>query len=108
MPESLSGPKNISVADAYTYLGTEGHALVDVRTEDEVYELGIQGALAIPLDQLEMRTQELAGYTSVSVICYSGGRSAVGAHLLHDLGVPHVMNVMGGIIAWKEASLPTI
>lgn len=101
------GPKNVSVTDAHEKLGTEGHCLLDVRTAEEVRESHVPGVLTIPLDQLEGRVAELAPYTSIHVMCRSGGRSAMAAQLLHDLGIKNVENVTGGIIAWKEAHLPT-
>ena len=100
------GPKNISVEEAYKKLGTEGHVLLDVRTKDEVRAESVPGALNIPLDSLEARVGELKTYASISVMCRSGGRSAVAANILHGLGITNVMNVSGGILAWEKAGLP--
>ena len=101
------GPKNITVHDAHATLGTEGHVLIDVRSREEVRDIGVPGAVNIPLDQLEAQAPRLAGYTSIHVMCRSGGRSAMAANLLHGLGMTQVMNVSGGIIAWENAGLPT-
>ncbi len=102
------GPKNISVTEAHGRLGTEGHVLLDVRTKDEVREVGVPGAVNIPLDRLEAQAARLTEYSSIHVLCRSGGRSAAAANLLHGLGMTHVMNVSGGILAWRQAGLPTI
>lgn len=101
------GPKNVTVTEAYEKLGTDGHCLLDVRTKDEVRAQGVPGALNIPLDRLEGQVGQLSNYTSVHVMCRSGGRSAVAANLLHRLGMAHAMNVSGGILAWDAAGLPT-
>ncbi len=102
------GPKSVSVTEAYERLGTDGNVLLDVRTKDEVREVGVPGALNIPLDRLEAQASRLAGYSSIYVMCRSGGRSARAANLLHGLGLKQVMNVSGGIIAWQNAGLPTV
>ena len=101
------GPKNVTVQDAYERLGTEGHCLLDVRTHDEVREQSILGALNIPLDRLESQAHRLTEYTSIHVMCRSGGRSAMATNLLHGIGMTHAMNVSGGIMAWDAAGLPT-
>lgn len=101
------GPKNITVTEARERLGTEGHVLLDVRTKEEVREMSVPGALNIPLDRLEAQAGQLSGYSSIHVMCRSGGRSAVAANMLHGLGMTQVLNVSGGIIAWQNAGLPT-
>ncbi|MHB0865335.1 MAG: rhodanese-like domain-containing protein [Minisyncoccota bacterium] len=101
------GPKNTTVTEVHERLGTDGHVLLDVRTKEEVREISVPGALNIPLDRLEAQASQLAGYTSIDVMCRSGGRSAMAANMLHGLGLTHAMNVSGGIIAWQNAGLPT-
>ena len=101
------GPKNVTVEEAHATLGSDGHALVDVRTHDEVSEVFVPGALHIPLDRLEVEAHKLKDYESVHVMCRSGGRSAMATSTLHGLGVTHAKNVSGGIIAWQSAKLPT-
>ena len=102
------GPKSVTVHEAHEKLGTPGHALVDVRTRDEVRAKSVPGALHISLDSLEGRVGELADYASIHVLCRSGGRSAMATNLLHGAGMTHAENVTGGIIAWEAAGLPTI
>ena len=101
------GPKSVSVTDAYEKLGTDGHCLLDVRTRSEVREVGVPGALNIPLDRLEAEAHRLSAYTSIHVMCRSGGRSSMATNLLHGLGMTHAENVSGGILAWQAANLPT-
>ncbi len=101
------GPKSVSVTEAHTMLGTDGHCLLDVRTRDEVREVSVRGALNIPLDRLEAEAHRLSVYTSIHVMCHSGGRSAMATSLLHNLGMSHAENVSGGVLAWQAARLPT-
>ncbi len=100
------GPKTVSAADAHERMKQDGCVLVDVRSREEVRQLGIPGALNIPLETLENRAPELSGYETVYVICRSGGRSAMATNLLHSLGITQAENVAGGIIAWQAAKLP--
>ena len=44
----------------------------------------------------------------VIVFCRSGARAALAAATLTDLGYTDVLNMAGGITAWKEAGLPTV
>ncbi|MBP7741398.1 MAG: rhodanese-like domain-containing protein [Candidatus Pacebacteria bacterium] len=101
------GPKNVTVTDAHTKLGSEGHVLLDVRTHEEVREVRVPGSLHIPLDRLESESAKLETYTSIHVMCRSGGRSLMAANLLHSLGMTHAENVAGGITQWQALNLPT-
>ena len=101
------GPKNVTVTDAHAKLGSDGHVLLDVRTHEEVRELHVPGSLHIPLDRLESEVAVLEIYSSIHVMCRSGGRSLMAANLLHNLGMTHAENVAGGITAWQAEKLPT-
>lgn len=101
------GPKNVTVTDAHAKLGSNGHVLLDVRTHEEVREVHVPGSLHIPLDRLESEAPMLETYTSIHVMCRSGGRSLMAANLLHNLGMTHAENVAGGITAWQAENLPT-
>lgn len=101
------GPKSVSVTEAYEALGTPGHCLLDVRTPAEVREQSIPGALTIPLDRLQAEAGKLKEYSSIHVICRSGGRSSMAVNMLHGLGLSQAENVNGGIMAWSAAGLPT-
>lgn len=101
------GPKSISVTEAHEQLGKDGHCLLDVRTKEEVREVAVPGALNIPLDRLAADASRLSGYTTIHVMCRSGGRSAMATSRLHSLGITQAANVTGGILAWQAAGLPT-
>ncbi len=101
------GLPQVSVHEAHAQLGSEGHCLVDVRTHEELREMHVPGALHIPLDRLETEIERLATYTSIHVMCRSGGRSAMATSALHAKGLTHAKNVSGGIMAWIAAKLPT-
>ncbi len=101
------GPKNVTVTEAHEKIGADGHVLLDVRTREEVREMHVPGSLHIPLDRLEREADKLKDYTSIHVMCRSGGRSAMATQLLHDLGLKQSENVSGGIMAWHAKGFPT-
>ena len=101
------GPKSVSVTEAHEQLGKEGCCLLDVRTKEEVRDIAVPGAINVPLDRLTSEASRLADYTTIYVMCRSGGRSAVATNLLHSLDMTQAVNVTGGILAWQDAGLPT-
>lgn len=105
--EKMFGSKGVSVEVAQAEYQKEGNILVDVRSREEVADMGIPGATNIPLEQIENKADTLKGYTTVYVSCRSGGRSSMAVQALHDRGITQAVNVNGGILAWKEAGLPT-
>jgi rhodanese-related sulfurtransferase len=88
-----------------------GILLVDVREVDEFTQLRAPFAVNHPLSELERGSAaSLAarvGSQAVYLICRSGQRSARAARLLQAHGVEDVVNVVGGMIAWEKAGLPT-
>lgn len=85
--------------------------LLDVRTPEEYAgELGhLQGAILIPVQELQARVGELdtvRGRT-ILVYCRSGRRSLTASEIL--VGHGHVpVNVEGGMIDWNEQKLPGV
>ena len=79
--------------------------VLDVRTEEEFYgPLGhIEGAILIPIDDLESRVGELNSVKNekIYVVCRTGGRSGRGKDFLNSNGFTAV-NVDGGMVAWRS------
>ena len=84
----------VPAADA-RQLVSQGALLLDVRTEGEYEDGGIEGSLNIPIQELPARLEELGDKDrDIVVYCQSGGRSAMAKRLLegngftkvHDLG----------------------
>lgn len=76
-------------------LVADGAMLVDVRSEGEYSDGGIEGSVNIPIQELASRMDELGEKDrTIVVYCQSGGRSAMAKRLLgrngftdvHDLG----------------------
>jgi uncharacterized membrane protein YdjX (TVP38/TMEM64 family)/rhodanese-related sulfurtransferase len=92
---------------------TEKDLLVlDVRTsEDFVGEQGhIDGAVNIPIEELQQRMDELGDYLEqpVAIVCRTDKRSAKAALLLTEEGFADVHVVRGGMTNWLEAGLPVV
>lgn len=86
--------------------------LLDVRNPPEVAIAAIEGAVLIPLDQIEggqaiAQVRELAKGKRLYVHCKMGGRSAKALIALGRHGITGV-NVSGGIDAWSQEVDPTI
>jgi hydroxyacylglutathione hydrolase len=81
--------------------------LVDVRAKTEWDEGHIPGAQHLMLGYLPDRWQEIQAGKSIAFQCGSGYRSAIAASLLQAKGL-EVMNLDGGIEAWREAGLEEI
>lgn len=78
-----------------------GARLVDVREPAE-YERGhVPGAELVPLGRI---AEAAAGWDRTEpllLICRSGNRSMVAARRLQELGFTSLVNVQGGMLAWR-------
>ena len=83
--------------------------LLDVRTKEEYQQGHIANALQANWNddtEFEKRTSSLNISKPVYVYCLSGGRSAAAASNLRKKGY-NVVELKGGINAWRNANLPT-
>ncbi|GAC1429132.1 MAG: hypothetical protein NVS2B3_14740 [Vulcanimicrobiaceae bacterium] len=86
-----------------------GALLIDVRDEDEFAEAHVDGAVLIPLPDLEARLDEFPRNRELLLFCRSARRSGLAQDALVDrFGYRDVANVEGGILAWEKAGLPLI
>ena len=89
--------------------------VVDLREPEELEASGrIPGSVHVPRGMLEFRADPSSPYHQepldpnkrVIVHCASGGRSALAAATLKDMGYERVAHLDGGLNAWKEAGKP--
>ena len=71
--------------------------ILDVRAEDEVGEVRVEGSVNIPLSRLLEHLDELPLDRPIVVHCSSGYRSAAAASLLRRAGFDHVSDLVGGL-----------
>lgn len=81
--------------------------VLDVRQPAEWAGGHIPGALFITGAELPERVDEVPGDRPVAVTCGSGYRSSVALSLLAREGKGPLLNVLGGMAAWKTAGYPT-
>ena len=104
----LFGPSvpTITAAELNEKLKFGKHPLVlDVRQTDEFRSGHISGAKLIPLNELHRRMGELPKGREIVCICASGNRSTSASKMLAKEGFT-VLNVQGGMLAWRRAKLP--
>lgn len=90
---------------------------VDVRDQGERERTGsIQGAIHAPRAFLEFLADPaserhlaaLSGDKRLVLFCASGGRSALAAKTLKDMGFSQVAHIVGGLPAWTAAGGPVV
>ena len=84
--------------------------ILDVREPHEwaLGNLSGLGAIHIPLGALGGRLQELDPEREWVVHCRSGARSARAQELMQASGFPRVLNLEGGILAWRDEVDPAL
>jgi rhodanese-related sulfurtransferase len=82
--------------------------LVDVREPYEYAAGHIEGALPIPLAELQSRPTKLDRSAAVIFVCRSGGRSAQACAWANSQGFSQALNLQGGMLAWQESIDPQI
>jgi rhodanese-related sulfurtransferase len=109
--EANAAIETLSVAEAKALVGKADVVFVDVRDGAELAKQGkIPGAVHAPRGLLEffadptapVHKPELASGKRLVVYCGSGGRSALAAKTLKDMGIAKVASMQGGFAAWQQ------
>lgn len=114
LAEANAAIDTVAVADARRLHGQGDVVFVDVREGQEWAQGHIPGAIHAPRGFLEfiadpespMHKAELNSGKRIVLYCASGGRSALAAKTLKDMGVAKVSHMAGGIGAWSQAGGP--
>ncbi len=95
---------NIGVGEAKRMMESESKdiILLDVRTVEEYDLAHINGALSIPIAELDNGTEKLDTSTKIIVYGGNGGNSTIACAMLIENGFERVYNVIGGLNAWEE------
>jgi rhodanese-related sulfurtransferase len=107
-----------SVADAHGCVDSDV-LLIDIREPAEFQRGHIPGAIHAPRGLLEFEIHGLVDrsrenlnvphdQTPIVLYCGTGGRSALAAKTLEELGYKNVKSMAGGIVAWAQAQLPLV
>jgi rhodanese-related sulfurtransferase len=82
--------------------------LLDVRQDWETKLCRLENAVHIPIEEIELRTEELDPKSEIVVYCHQGVRSAAVAEYLRTLGFGDVKNLAGGLDFWARTVDPTM
>ena len=101
----------ISIEEALLFVGSSTHVFVDLRDGTEQAGGMIPGAVASSRGMMEFHidpdspVHKPAFNQDKTYIfyCASGGRSALAAKVAIEMGLAPVVNLVGGIAAWKKA-----
>jgi hydroxyacylglutathione hydrolase len=92
----------MSVADLRAAAGRTGSVqIVDVRSPREFDTGHIEGSVNLPVGDIAGRARTIPADGAIATICEGGYRSTLAASLLAREGVPHVVNVVGGMTAYR-------
>jgi rhodanese-related sulfurtransferase len=99
--------RNVTAADLQAKVESAGSAWVlDVRTPQEWAGGHIEGALHVPVDEVQKRLHEIPrDGREMFVVCAAGGRSAAAADFLSNRGYLNVFNVEGGMGQWRGSTV---
>jgi rhodanese-related sulfurtransferase len=103
------GGQSVGPLDAVRLLN-QGALLVDVRTQAEFDGGHVIDAKHVPQEQVAQSGESLKKYRDKVVIicCDSGMRSGAAARVLQTQGFTQVVNLRGGLQAWRAENLPLV
>ena len=92
----------LSAADAAQLIRNTEPLLLDVRTPAEFARGHLEGAVLIPVQDLQVRWKEISDYRNQDVLiyCATGNRSTVASKILIDNGFKRILNLRSGIVDW--------
>ena len=91
----------------FQWLKSGEAVLVDVRETDEYASEHISGSILSPLSMFEPEVFPKFTGKRVVMVCAIGKRSWAAAKQLTKVGYGDVINLTGGLQAWKNAGCPT-
>lgn len=103
---------NLSVDQVAAEMESGNATLIDIREPNELADNGrIPGAVHAPRGMLEFYADPATPYhrpefnpnNRIILHCASGGRSALAADTLKQMGYTNVAHLDGGMNAWKES-----
>jgi rhodanese-related sulfurtransferase len=98
----------VSAAEATRLINREDAVVLDVREAGEFGAGHVLGAKNLPLARVESGAGDVAKKKDATVIVYcdTGDRAGKAVGVLRKLGYAKVVNLSGGLGAWKQAGLP--
>lgn len=115
--EAKQKVENLSPQQVQDELSKGNVNLIDIRESEELTQNGkIGGSVHAPRGMLEFYADSNLPYyrpefdknKRIILHCASGGRSALAAQTLKEMGYQNVAHLDGGLKAWKEAGMPVV
>lgn len=103
-PDEVEGSSRLDVDALQAARADDELQLVDVRQPGETALGTIDGAIEIPLTQLNERLASLDASKKTVVYCAGGYRSSIAASRLAAAGFTDVSDLLGGYGAWSSAA----
>jgi sulfur-carrier protein adenylyltransferase/sulfurtransferase len=117
-PEELCGSVALESVRRLTPVGlrtlldqasrTSALVLVDVREPREFNAGHLEGAINIPVSELQRRLKEIAPQANPVFICRSGSRSLAACAMALRAGITAPAHLEGGLLAWAGEVDPTL
>jgi len=82
--------------------------LLDVRQDWETRICRLADAVHIPIEEIELRADELNQEDEIVVYCHQGVRSAAVAAYLRERGYTRAANLTGGLDYWARTIDPAM
>lgn len=82
--------------------------LIDVRTPGEIAAGALPGHIAMPLNTVPPRMNEIPKDQTVVFYCRTGARSAQACMYMAQHGYENTINLRGGIVYWAQHGLPIV
>jgi hydroxyacylglutathione hydrolase len=83
-----------------------GIKILDVRSSSEYETEHIPGVLHVHMGKVEQHLDELPSHEPLAIQCGGGVRSQMVVSILQKQGFKNLINMAGGIDAWKKSNLP--
>lgn len=117
--EARARIREITPTELYRWIeGKPDLLIVDVREPDEYARGHLPMSINIPRGILETSADleyqkrhpvlSRARARTVVLYCSTGGRSAMGADVLQEMGFAQVANLEGGIMEWDAEAFPVV
>ncbi len=88
----------------------EQFVFIDCREQHEYDTAKIEGAILLPMSQIQERVTELQQHKDSEIIihCHHGGRSLQVAMWLRQQGFQNALSMAGGIDVWAQEIDPSL
>ena len=108
--EMNRGGANVSAQELVTLVNSENAVVLDIRDRKEFEAGHIVDAINIPYASLESRIDELTKFKERPIVltCKMGQHAGAAGTMLRKSGFENVSRLTGGIMEWRNQSLPVV